>query len=878
MLKLNQLIALITIIVLITGCNSSNNKPITLPKGKLIAQCNFEGPYVKGNGKDLLQKGCLNNYSWGKKIIHIYPDSKGINGSKCQCIDIKGISSGQLQFWFTNLQLWRGRYYKFSFWAKGQGFQGSEISAFVRKIPKPWTTYMKGIKFQPTQEWKQYSFIDQAPTDVDRDFGLMFATGGMGKLWIDNIRVEVFDDNPMAKIETALPLIKGNLLSRSSFEGKVDNYWTSGVYGDPDAEWEDPQIRRAPNGRFGKYCQVIPSSKHNGSVFSRSFWLDVVPGKTYQFSVFLKADKPCSKFSIQVFNLKQKIIFGKNLKLTDKWQRYTTSGKVPIGVNKVFISMTNRKNNESTVYADGAEFKLVEKQSPKPLYTPKYPIELYANIGQKAGNIIHWNENIPLKLLAASALKDCAIKTLNATVKITAYPDIKISKRDISLTVNSEMKLPLSTKQNGLIRITISPKDKKLAAPQEILVAKLPKPRDVGKESAFGTHITVRPFFVDYAKKIGMKWVRFHDGSKITKWDCAEPKPGQYRWFDTQVNAILKEGLFILGLPDCTPDWARIKPGKGENVINLDAYKKFIRKISAHYKGRIDYWEIWNEPYMKYFFKGTPKQYGQILNIGSQIIKEENPNAKILGFCTEINDIAWAEKIPKPDRKYIDILSFHCYLSNLTGGGSTNLKQEIDDYKHFLGKNAPKECWNSEGNNEALGKNSFYSFLPVNKQQNERAVAFGSRVWMEHLKAGINKFFLYTTHQSDTIMYYGGYKLLIGYDRSVTPAAVATAVTAWCIDGLQCFPCQQQPDVIQSLFQGDKRAVWSVYSDPASGQTKYLDITKLPSTFQLIDTMGNNLRLTKNRRIPIGIKPIFVLTNNLPASELRTACLNSLLE
>ncbi|MEI6500341.1 MAG: hypothetical protein WCP21_04855 [Armatimonadota bacterium] len=64
-------------------------------------------------------------------------------------------------------------------------------------------------------------------------------------------------------------------------------------------------------------------------------------------------------------------------------------------------------------------------------------------------------------------------------------------------------------------------------------------------------------------------------------------------------------------------------------------------------------------------------------------------------------------------------------------------------------------------------------------QTNARAAAFASRVWLEHARAGVSKFFVYTMHNVDTMSYYGSYQsLLIQYDRTPTPAAASTAVTA----------------------------------------------------------------------------------------------------
>jgi hypothetical protein len=55
-------------------------------------------------------------------------------------------------------------------------------------------------------------------------------------------------------------------------------------------------------------------------------------------------------------------------------------------------------------------------------------------------------------------------------------------------------------------------------------------------------------------------------------------------------------------------------------------------------------------------------------------------------------------------------------------------------------------------------------------------------------------------HNVDTLVYYGGYpSLLIQYDRTPTPAAVATSVTAHAMDGLKCLPCAPVEGLVQGV-------------------------------------------------------------------------------
>jgi hypothetical protein len=195
---------------------------------------------------------------------------------------------------------------------------------------------------------------------------------------------------------------------------------------------------------------------------------------------------------------------------------------------------------------------------------------------------------------------------------------------------------------------------------------------------------------------------------------------------------------------------------------------------------------------------------------------------------------------------------------------------ELPEHIKLLGGKKPLEIWNTEGTNGEVCANSFYTFLPVvTREKNDRACAFASRVWIEHKKAGVDKLFLFQMHNTDSMMYFGGYQsLLFGYDRSPTPAAVATAVTAYGIDGLTAVPFSPVEGVVQGLFRGDDRATWVVYDDAGVVGRKRLNLAGLPEDTEVLDVMGNDPRRDGKREWEIGIQPLLVISKNLDAERL----------
>jgi hypothetical protein len=77
-------------------------------------------------------------------------------------------------------------------------------------------------------------------------------------------------------------------------------------------------------------------------------------------------------------------------------------------------------------------------------------------------------------------------------------------------------------------------------------------------------------------------------------------------------------------------------PWKDEHV---EGYKNFVRFMVRHFKGRVYAWELWNEPLADHRYgwgndeKGKRK-YAEILNQVIPVIREEDPDVKIMGTAT----------------------------------------------------------------------------------------------------------------------------------------------------------------------------------------------------------------------------------------------------
>jgi hypothetical protein len=858
------------------------------PDVRVVAACDFEGPYIT-SGEHQILAGCDNNWVFGRKDMLIKAEQDAGRPGTSQSIHVRGIAAGEVQFLYTKLALKKDRHYRVSWWMKGEGMEGP-LWAQVRKVGSPWTPLVWGWSGFPTAEWRRYSFTSRCPEDTQVPIGVEWHTGALGKFWLDDLLVEE-SDQPFAEASAAAPAAPpaGNLLPRSSCEGRRDPLWSTGVQGsltrwrEQEPAWEDPQAYRAEGGKFGKYCMAIPASTRGGDVFCHSFYQAVIPGQTYTFSAWLRADRDNMRANIgagysSYFSggWSEGYPFGNDFTVGREWQRYSVSGVIKaVKQDQIWLQIAPFGSN-GTLFVDGLQLEASTNATP---YKPRYPLELYADVGQPfdglragaGGNLFDWGQRVPLTVLAAAA-DTAAVSRAKVEIKVVGYPDVLVWRKVVNLSVNKETHYNLALDRRGIFRVELRTVDAGLAAPQELVLALLPPPRPTGAASLFGTHITVRPFFIQYARRLGFNWTRLHGACGVTKWECVEHEPGVYDWNEAQVNALCKAGWNVLGLVDDPPVWARIA-SPTNHLIRLDAFARYCEAMARHYRGRIDHWEVWNEPYNGNpdGFQGTPEQFGDILKAAYPAFKRGNPDCKVVGPCAEISGVRFSERLPADARRCVDIFSFHQYMYNVTGGGTLPFADSLPDHRRLFAPAGVTECWNTEGNNGDIGFNSFYTFLPTTPALNDLALAFASRVWIETAKAGVAKFFVFMMYQSDAVLHNygtGSWKNLIGFDRSVTLGAVATAVTAHCIDGLKTRPCASITGVVQGLFAGGDRATWVVYDDGGVTGRKTLDLTKLPRRVHVLDVMGNDPRRDGVKTWEIGQVPLFVMSPKLSADEL----------
>lgn len=660
-----------------------------------------------------------------------------------------------------------------------------------------------------------------------------------------------------------------NLLPNSSFEAAFDAKLGNGWGGFPGGQTSIVQETIDEGLDVRPFVDAMTAANGRQSLRlelpARSGYVIASPliasqaGRAYTASIALKSTAPVNaKLALVGTEVIRNILIGST------WQRYIVSGVAPQTLEGMGLKVELSAPAEGSVmiWLDAAQIEegvLLETN-----YRAPHPAELALQVPQ-SGSIIHDGQAATIRILTAGALPDGArlkLRLSDLYGRALELPDVILPVT--SLTLPAEV----TPQPRGLFKLrgwVVDSGDRLLAEPVEVIFARLPRPRELAAErSYFGVHAPLSRDWLLIARALGARWVRLHDASKITKWRIVEDVPGAFRHFDEGVNLARELGLMLLGTLDGAPPWASLAPQATEGYLSmynlpnapgaLKHWSNYVADTVSHYTGRIDHWEVWNEPWHPIFFPGgTPEFYGELLRLAQAAAKQANPRAIIVGIDTDNSADEFTRRaLAAAGPSYYDIFSFHEYNS-LFFGGPENIAlaraQKFGQMQQSYG--APRPLWITEGGPSTSGMSCYNPDGPGRAPRQQ--IAHAVRLDVSLLTAGVQKFFHYTLEISSPPGSAGGLYETLEYDRAPRALLVGRAVLASLIDGAQPLGrTEPAPGVdAYSFQQDDGRQVTVLWS--YDGQEHSVTI---PRGFTALDALGN--MLTESASLLIGAEPIYL--------------------
>ncbi len=218
-----------------------------------------------------------------------------------------------------------------------------------------------------------------------------------------------------------------------------------------------------------------------------------------------------------------------------------------------------------------------------------------------------------------------------------------------------------------------------------------------GETPSYGVcaHITrheleIAPREMQLLTGCGVGWIRTD-----FDWKTVEPKPGEwdYSRFDAVVDLAEKNGIRLLPILDYDVPWA------SPAWKHQDKWLEYVSRTVTRYKGRLSYWEIWNEENSDLMWrdKADAENYLKLIKATYNTIKEIDPQLKVVLGGTAGIPMDYIEKFLKSGGgNYFDVMNIHPYR-HPNFPEKVNLYDDMITLKKLMNKyDVEKDIWITE--------------------------------------------------------------------------------------------------------------------------------------------------------------------------------------
>jgi hypothetical protein len=342
-------------------------------------------------------------------------------------------------------------------------------------------------------------------------------------------------------------------------------------------------------------------------------------------------------------------------------------------------------------------------------------------------------------------------------------------------------------------------------------------------------------------------------------WSAIEQTKGVYNWalLDQLVNTASSHGVSSFYAAGGVPPWAAANQSTCHSgvwgssctstVANMQDWVNFMTELVSRYKGRIQVYELWNEPQNS--FTGTYAEMAALTQQEYNIIRSIDPSATILAPSMVSYGYAYLDNyFAAGGPRGIDALAIHTYpdptndlAEAITGSMTTAIRTVMSKYGL-----SGKAIWDTEGSWGNTGSGAITD--PALR------AAFVARSYLLHWSMGITRFYWYAWDSPN-------WGTLWSSTGAPSAAAIAYGqVYNWMIGATMAQPCSLNgaTSSYHAIITCDltrsggyqARVVWNT-----DGNSTYV----APNQFTLYrDLNGNTHSVPSNQGVPIGVQPILL--------------------
>lgn len=483
-------------------------------------------------------------------------------------------------------------------------------------------------------------------------------------------------------------------------------------------------------------------------------------GNWHVAAVSARSEPPGAKVSLALRdnNQPEQALMSQVANAGDAWSGIVLQGTLPEALKGHYFLTLVVEGENCTVWLDGLWLSEEVAQLPPEWRPPVHAVGVVLEPMEPWGVVTGTERHqIKARVVGAPSGSRLALRLVHTTGATEDCPSVPFNETGLW-----EQTLELSGSAaalNGMLRVEAQVVDATgtpASLMGETLLARAAEPvPGPCPDSPFGVHVALREPDVGAVAKLGYKWCRIHDAAACTKWGMAEPEPGKWQWFDAEIDLVRNRGLCVLGMLDGSPAWESGTQQSGYWSIyglprSLDHWRTYVREVVGHYAGRINHWEVWNEPWdmFRFFPGGTPQFYAKLLRAAYEEAKAVNPDSVIVGVDTY--PPFWEQMVlAEGAYPHYDLLSWHRYDPNLHGRPNDAIARVAARLNAEQAKyGAPKPLLFSEGGPDvARFHGSFFSFAdPEIVGDWSRGADQYARMYLSAIAAGNRCFIAYSVH------------------------------------------------------------------------------------------------------------------------------------
>ncbi|MBT3375223.1 MAG: hypothetical protein HN742_12340 [Lentisphaerae bacterium] len=824
--------------------------------GEMLIKSDFSGPFVplpttKHEVTGGLPKGWSDDSAWAPMTIHYSQEEE--QGLKYLRMEFTETDEGRAQLIFSPLPDAVNGPTRYRLHLTMRSPTGNRVEFGLRQRGKPYTFYWRTTT-KLRASWDSFTHEFTTPKN-DQPYGLWINLPELGTLEISSVELQRLSrEERLAEIRAAHP--DGgprNLLRNTRFPMGLPNGWAI----DRDAsDGDEVQVGPAtdapgPSGAPALRLQTDSTVSLLAEPFALAYPL--VP------HAVVASMKGTGEWTF-VVRQERRQIASHTVSLTDQWQRpsltfkadldamfyqFTLSGSGTLLLDGVHIG----PEEATTAYRTSHECEVAVAVAPSPLASSRILFE-------DMEPVVHWTAT---GLEAPALLQG---KLTNAYGDEAKLPSSRLTPAAAGLT--HEMRVDrFPERPLGAFRLElwVERVGQRISPTAELVFHRLRKPRYWGRdapESPFGVHTNSTTRHILMAKAVGINWTRFHDaGLPYIGWWNLEPKPGEWQFFDEDIHRFRQHHVKIFAELGTAPPWASYYADTGLKSFgyfdkffqpkDLKQYANYVRVVTKRYKGVIDAFDVWNEPWIHAWWgvafdhekggragyitsKEPQKDFARLMQVARNTVRETLPDAIVAGINTttgkgtgptRFGGDEWTEGVVAAGGlAHCDTIAYHAYTGGSVGHPDDTIEKGLEvalgPIREKVGR-VPKPVWMTEGSplTHRMGNGLYKHTLPF--PNHDPVLESSDRLarYLVSMRAnGVSRIFLYSMHSHGTYRTEAKqWNALTTDDGALHPCGAAHSAAAWHLEDKRFVKrLDAAPGIHVYLFEGQGGGVAAISS------------------------------------------------------------------